>query len=250
MAAPNREAGGHWFDPSTAHEKSLLEELFCLRSWRRRSLDGNIGGGRGPTALTWLARSSLRSAHRCAQHGASQTAKGFASDRTLIGMRDLESDLENLYRRRQGAFQGMVASLTGSVESARDVVQEAFAQPLRDRDGFCGQGSLQGWVWRIAFRVAIRSKESRELPLDGVPEVASSMRAGIRRSPQQCANCRHSVGTAIFLRYFADLSHAEIGEVLGIAEGTVAATLSKAHEQLGAELSQPGADLSPSGVIA
>ena len=42
---------------------------------------------------------------------------------------------------------------------------------------------------------------------------------------------------AIFLRYFGDLSYAEIGEVLGIAEGTVAATLSKAHQQLGAELS-------------
>ena len=42
---------------------------------------------------------------------------------------------------------------------------------------------------------------------------------------------------AVFLRYFADLSYAEIGEVLGIAEGTVAATLSQAHQQLGAELS-------------
>jgi len=42
---------------------------------------------------------------------------------------------------------------------------------------------------------------------------------------------------AIFLRYYADLSYAEIGEVLGIAEGTVAATLSKAQEQLRVELS-------------
>jgi DNA-directed RNA polymerase specialized sigma24 family protein len=33
---------------------------------------------------------------------------------------------------------------------------------------------------------------------------------------------------AIVLRYFADLSYAEIGEVLGVAEGTVAATLSQA----------------------
>jgi RNA polymerase sigma factor (sigma-70 family) len=41
---------------------------------------------------------------------------------------------------------------------------------------------------------------------------------------------------AIFLRYFADLSYAQIGEVLGIAEGTVAATLSQAHDQLAAEL--------------
>jgi DNA-directed RNA polymerase specialized sigma24 family protein len=41
---------------------------------------------------------------------------------------------------------------------------------------------------------------------------------------------------AIFLRYFADLSYAEIGEVLGIAEGTVKATLFNAPEQLSAEL--------------
>jgi DNA-directed RNA polymerase specialized sigma24 family protein len=42
---------------------------------------------------------------------------------------------------------------------------------------------------------------------------------------------------AVFLRYFADLSYSEIGEVLGIAEGTVAATLSQAHQQLGDALS-------------
>lgn len=52
----------------------------------------------------------------------------------------LESDLEDLYRRRQGAFQVMLSSVTGSVESARDVVQEAFAQALRDQHAFRGEG--------------------------------------------------------------------------------------------------------------
>jgi RNA polymerase sigma-70 factor (ECF subfamily) len=149
----------------------------------------------------------------------------------------LDSDLEDLYRRRQGAFQVMLASITGSVESARDVVQEAFAQALRDQGGFRGEGSLEGWVWRIAFRVAIESKQSRELSVDEIPEVAfvdpsddPTLAARVRELPPQRR-------MAIFLRYFADLSYAEIGEVLGIAEGTVAATLSQAHKQLGAELS-------------
>jgi hypothetical protein len=35
-----------------------------------------------------------------------------------MSMGGLESDLEELYRRRQGAFQVMLASVTGSVESA------------------------------------------------------------------------------------------------------------------------------------
>ena len=149
----------------------------------------------------------------------------------------LDSDLEDLYRRRQGAFQVMLASVTGNVESARDIVQEAFARALQKQDGYRGDGSLEAWVWRIAFRVAVGSKGSRELTLEEVPAVAfvdervdPMLSAAVRELPPQRR-------MAIFLRYFADLSYAEIGEVLGIAEGTVGATLSKAHEQLGAELS-------------
>jgi RNA polymerase sigma factor (sigma-70 family) len=154
-----------------------------------------------------------------------------------MSMGGLESELEDLYRRRNGAFQVMLASVTGSVESACDVVQEAFARALRDQNGFRGEGSLEAWVWRIAFRVAIGSKGSRELVVDEVPEVAFAdesrdltLAAAVRALPPQRR-------LAIFLRYFAGLSYADIGEVLGVAEGTVAATLSQAHRQLARDLS-------------
>ena len=121
--------------------------------------------------------------------------------------------------------------------TARDVAQEAFARALRDQDGFRGEGSLEAWVWRIAFRVAIGSKGSRELVLDEVPDVSfvdesrdPTLTAAVRELPPQRR-------LAIFLRYFADLSYADIGGVLGVAEGTVAATLSQAHRQLAGELS-------------
>ena len=163
--------------------------------------------------------------------------KGFAGDHALVTMGGLEPDLEELYRRRHGAFQVMLASVTGSVESARDVVQEAFARALQNQDGFRAEGSLEAWVWRIAFRVAIGSKGSRELAFGELPDVAfldessdQALAAAVRQLPPQRR-------MAIFLRYFADLSYAEIGEVLGIAEGTVAATLSQARQQLAAELS-------------
>ena len=151
-------------------------------------------------------------------------------------MGPLDADLEDLYRRRHGAYQVMLASVTGSVDSARDVVQEAFARALQYQHGYDGQRSLEGWVWRIAFRVAIDSHGSHELAVDEVPEVAfvdesrdPTLAAAVRELPPQRR-------MAIFLRYFADLSYAEIGETLGIAEGTVSPTLSKAHRQLSAAL--------------
>jgi RNA polymerase sigma-70 factor (ECF subfamily) len=171
-----------------------------------------------------------------ASHARNGSDKGFAGDLALMSMGRLDSDLEELYRRRQGAFQVMLASATGDIESARDVVQEAFARALQKQDGFRGDGSLEAWVWRIAFRVAVGSTGSHELAVEEVPEVAfvdegrdPTLAAAVRELPPQRR-------IAIFLRYFSDLSYAEIGEVLGIAEGTVAATLSKAQEQLRAEL--------------
>src|SRR5687767_8712280 len=114
----------------------------------------------------------------------------------------LDSELEDLYRRRHSAFQVMLTSVTGSVESARDIVQEAFARALRDQDGFRGEGSLEGWVWRIAFRVAIGSKGSRELAVKDVPGVAfveassdPTLAAAVRELPPQRR-------LAVFLRYF------------------------------------------------
>jgi len=40
----------------------------------------------------------------------------------------------------------------------------------------------------------------------------------------------------LFLRYYANFTYAEIAEALGVAEGTVAATISQAHASLLDEL--------------
>jgi len=144
-------------------------------------------------------------------------------------------DIEELYRGRYMSFRGGLAALTGSYETAGDVLQEAFAQALRDRDQYRGEGSLGAWVWRIAFRVALRSgRKGREaLTLDELvaaapipsPEHDPLLAEALKRlSPQR--------RLIVFLRYFADLSYAEIASLCEISEGTVAATLAHAHADL------------------
>ena len=92
-------------------------------------------------------------------------------------------EIEELYRSRYASYRGGVAALTG-YDAARDVVQEAFAQALRDRAEFRGEGSLAAWVWRITFRTALRTrtKGGRELTVDELVEAAPVPRA--ERDPE------------------------------------------------------------------
>lgn len=150
--------------------------------------------------------------------------------------------LERPYRERYVAFRNGLAPVVGSYEEARDVVQEAFARALRSRADFRAEGSLQAWVWKIALRVAFerrrrrRGRETASELLD--PHLIEAERDqeladALRRLPPRKR-------LVVFLRYFADLSYAEIAEVAGISEGTVAATLSQARAALMEQLSVEG----------
>jgi RNA polymerase sigma-70 factor (ECF subfamily) len=141
--------------------------------------------------------------------------------------------IEALYRERYGRFRDGMATITGDYESARDVVQEAFARALRKRRSFRGDGSLEAWVWRIALRTAREHAPKRpRVSMNGTlesalvePERDPVLAAVLRTLPPK----RRLV---VFLRYFADLSYAQIAEVCGVTEGTVAATLAQAHAEL------------------
>jgi RNA polymerase sigma-70 factor (ECF subfamily) len=146
-------------------------------------------------------------------------------------------ELESLYRDRYLSFRRGLASLTGSYDSAHDVVQEAFARAIAERRTFRGDGPLGAWVWRIAFRIALdERRDAAHFPIGELfdpelvepaadPELADALRGLPPR--------RRLV---FFLRYFADLTYAEIAETCGISEGTVAASLTHARADLAAAL--------------
>jgi RNA polymerase sigma-70 factor (ECF subfamily) len=150
-------------------------------------------------------------------------------------MNSVADELEELYRSRYLTFRNGMAAITGSYDSARDVVQEAFARALRDRGQYRGDGPLVGWVWRIAVRVALESRRNghdltleelvADAPAPRLPERDPVLAAALRELPPR----RRLV---VFLRYFADLSYTEIAALCEISEGTVAATLAHARTDL------------------
>jgi RNA polymerase sigma-70 factor (ECF subfamily) len=143
--------------------------------------------------------------------------------------------IEQLYRDCFQGFLNALAPIVGSTEVAHDVVQEAFAVALREQRKLRREESLAPWVWRIAYRLALRERGrsgETELPvemsiLDEGRDPA--LAAAIRTLPPQ----RRLV---LFLRYFADFSYSDIAQALEISEGTVAATLAQARAALLQEL--------------
>jgi RNA polymerase sigma-70 factor (ECF subfamily) len=157
-----------------------------------------------------------------------------------MGLRRRE--IADLYARRYVGFRNAVAMLTGGHESAADVVQEAFAEALRQRRSFRGEGSPEAWIWRIAARIAQREMargRHESLRIEGHmpdretvfvdtiqdPAVAEAFRA-LRERRRLIA----------FLHYFADLSYEQIAEICEVTPGTVAATLAQARDALRAAL--------------
>lgn len=151
-------------------------------------------------------------------------------------------EIADLYERRYVGFRNALAMVTGSYESAAEVVQEAFAQALRQRRSFRGDGTPEAWIWSIAIRLASRERMRRKresVSLDGrLPEIQVALGEPIqdpivvdalRALPPR----RRLIA---FLHYFADLSYGQIAEICEVSPGTVAATLAQARDSVRAAL--------------
>ncbi|HJU37506.1 MAG TPA: sigma-70 family RNA polymerase sigma factor [Gaiellaceae bacterium] len=155
-------------------------------------------------------------------------------------MDDPGEEIERLYRNAFVGFRNAVATVTGDYESARDAVQEGFARAFRSRGRFRGEGSLEGWVWRIVLRTALeqRRKDS-PVPLGEVeadlvePDRDPALAEALLELPPKRR-------LMVFLRYFADLDYATIAEACEVEEGTVAATLAQARAALATILDEQG----------
>lgn len=114
---------------------------------------------------------------------------------------------------------------------ADDLFQETFMAALRAYPEL--RGNPRAWVMTIAHRKTIdhfRARGRRAVPVEDVPEVAVHDRepadddlwARVRALPEKQR-------AAVTLRYAADLSHAEVGALLGCSED---AARRNAHEGL------------------
>ncbi len=140
-----------------------------------------------------------------------------------------------------GSFEDLIAvmerpllyyamSLTGTQDSALDVLQEVWIKTFRGIRKLKDRGSLRSWLYSITHGIAvdrIRKNYSREQAEMGQledfqeadePSFANEDAAAVHQALSQIGIKHREV---LVLHFLEDLSIAEIAEVVGCTDGTV-----------------------------
>jgi len=139
----------------------------------------------------------------------------------------------------------------GDGPAAEDVTSQTFERALRYRDSFDGRrGDVVGWLIGIARRCIVDAAPT-EVPIAVVPETASTGDVeadAIRRLDLAAALARldERDRELLALRYGADLTARQVGELLGMRTNAVEVALHRALARL-RELLEPGAGAQPNG---
>jgi RNA polymerase sigma-70 factor, ECF subfamily len=151
--------------------------------------------------------------------------------------------IEGIYRTHLPEFRRAAAAITGDRELACDAVQDAFARAVRRQAGFRGEGSLDGWIWRIVINTTLSQTRARRAtrPLAGDPSTSDNGHtdAATERVRSALALLPERQRLILFLHYYADLDYATIAQAIGISIGTVGATLHTARANMRRRLEEP-----------
>jgi RNA polymerase sigma-70 factor (sigma-E family) len=140
---------------------------------------------------------------------------------------------------RSRSLLHMAYLLTRNQADAEDLVQVALAKTYQAWDRIEDRNALDGYVRRAIVNTHIswwRRRRLEEYPTDAIPdravtdhpadsEISAALSRALDRLPSR-------MRAAVVLRYYEDMSEAEVAEVLGISQGTVKSTVSRAVAKL------------------
>ena len=156
------------------------------------------------------------------------------------------SAIEHFVQTYQQDVYHLALSIMDDSIEAEDATQEALLTALRALNSFRGVSSLKTWLYSITVnicRTRLQRQKSRErlkLILSGILQTQKSLsveeNAIQDESDQALWRAIHSMDEKhripIVLRYYHELSVAEIASILQIPEGTVHSRLNTARRQL------------------
>lgn len=167
-----------------------------------------------------------------------------AGDRTSpVGRANLDdTEFCDYVASRKHALLHSAYLLTGNRADAEDLVQAALAKTYQAWHRIEDRRALDGYVRRAIVNTHIswwRRRRVDEYPTDAIPDLpvadpavdadeSDCVHRAVARLPQR-------MRAAVVLRFFADLTEAEVAAILGVSQGTVKSTVSRAVAKLRAD---------------
>ncbi len=157
--------------------------------------------------------------------------------------RDVSHDgsFEEWYRAEHPRVLGLLVVVSGNRDTGLEATAEAFTRALERWDRVREMDSPAAWTYRVGVNIVRRrlwraafEGSHRLVGSDTAPsiELDADVWAAVRRLPTRQR-------TAIALRYVCDLTNGEIAAAMGVAVGTVSATMTSAHRRLAAHMEHP-----------
>jgi len=162
-------------------------------------------------------------------------------ERVLAGDR---AAARRLYEAHVGRVHRTAWRIVGDETLAQECTQEAFVRAFARLDRFRGDSALATWLTRIALSVALnavrrrRRLDGRELALDAaeavrLPAAESAVEPDLRARIAEAIDALPEIyRTTVVLHDVEGYTHAEIGELLGVPEGTCKTRLFVARRRL------------------
>lgn len=153
--------------------------------------------------------------------------------------RAAHNEFTEYVRRRGPTLRRMAQSLVGNHADAEDLLQNALLKTFFAWDRITSPHARDQYVRRAMINTHISEWRRRRLdiyPTDEIPEQRiddPSWRTDLTDAVSRAINrLPHRQRLAVILRYYEDMSEAEIAAVLGISVGTVKSTVSRAVAKL------------------
>jgi RNA polymerase sigma-70 factor, ECF subfamily len=147
---------------------------------------------------------------------------------------------ERLYRRHVVRIHTLCVRMVGE-ESAEEVTQDVFVRAWEKLELFGGRSAFGTWLYRLAINVCLghRTKASRWGGRFRSDEAALARAPGRRGQPEHRVDLGRALdrlpggAREVFVLHDVEgYKHREIGEMLGIAEGTSKSQLHEARMTL------------------
>jgi len=155
---------------------------------------------------------------------------------------------EELYRRFASKMYAVCLRYANNADDAQDLLQEGFIKVYRNLHRFRAEGSFEGWIRRVFVNTSIEHfrKKSTKMSMVTDKEESNIEDADItvlqRLAEKDIINIIQELSPGyrtVFNLYVVEgYSHKEIGDLLGISEGTSKSQLARAKGVLQKKIAQ------------